>query len=251
LVPAGHHGSSRDLLYNLSHENEAKPLSNPYLTHELNNIQYDPVINQIKRSGLNNTINDKVKIFFVPSYLNGNDGIFDVPYYDLLTGLDLTLFPSYYEPWGYTPLESVAFKVPTITTTLAGFGLWVKTHYKEERPSIAVINRTDDNDSEVISKMEEHIIRHAGYNKAESKNVRENAYEISKIALWDNLISYYLTAYSNALEKVPSRYNESDFISDKQIKYTPDMPQSVRPNWVNIIVHRDVPVKLKGLEELA
>ena len=251
LVPAGHHGPSRDLIYNLSHPNEAKPLQNPYLTHELNNIQYDPVINQIKNSGLNNTNNDKVKIFFVPSYLNGNDGVFDVPYYDLLTGLDLTLFPSYYEPWGYTPLESVAFKVPTITTSLAGFGLWVKTHYKEDRPGIAVINRTDDNDKEVISRMEEHIVRHASYDKVERKSVKENAYEISKIALWDNLISYYLTAYSGALEKVPSRYNESDFISDTQIKYTPDMPQSLKPNWVNIIVHRDVPTRLKGLEELA
>ena len=52
-----------------------------------------------------------------------------MPYYDLLVGMDLTAFPSYYEPWGYTPLESLAFKVPTITTTLAGFGLWVKEHY--------------------------------------------------------------------------------------------------------------------------
>lgn len=251
LVPAGHHGPSKDLIYNLEHKDDAKPLSNPYLTHELNDEQYDPVMNTIRNNGLNNTNEDKVKIFFVPSYLNGNDGVFNVPYYDLLAGLDLTLFPSYYEPWGYTPLESVAFKVPTITTTLAGFGLWVETHYEKEHPGIAVINRTDDNDTEVIASIEEYIIRHANYENTETKQAKENAYEVSKIALWDNLISYYMQAYSGALEKVSLRYNESDFISDKQINYIPEMSQSVQPNWFNVIVHRNVPSRLSGLEELA
>ena len=74
---------------------------------------------------------------------NGDDGVFNMPYYDLLVGMDLTAFPSYYEPWGYTPLESLAFKVPTITTTLAGFGLWVKEHYNMNHPGIEVIHRED------------------------------------------------------------------------------------------------------------
>ena len=66
-------------------------------------------------------------------------------YYDLLIGLDLTLFPSYYEPWGYTPLESLAFRVPTLTTSLAGFGKWVRTHYGKEHPGITVVDRDDNN----------------------------------------------------------------------------------------------------------
>ena len=78
-------------------------------------------MNRIRAQKLRNSEEDKVKIFFVPSYLNGDDGVLNMPYYDLLVGMDLTAFPSYYEPWGYTPLESLAFKVPTITTTLAGF----------------------------------------------------------------------------------------------------------------------------------
>ena len=69
-------------------------------------------------------LNSKEKVIFVPTYLNKADGIFGKDYYELLVGMDMTVFPSYYEPWGYTPLESVAFSVPTITTTLAGFGLW-------------------------------------------------------------------------------------------------------------------------------
>ena len=89
-------------------------------------------------------------MIFAPSYLNGNDGIFNLAYYDLLIGFDLTVFPSYYEPWGYTPLESLMFSIPTITTSLSGFGLWVKEYFKEPGNGIAIINRTDDNESDVV-----------------------------------------------------------------------------------------------------
>lgn len=252
LVPAGHHGPSKALLRNLQSKDEILPLANPYLTHDLNDENYDPVLNAVRQNELYNTKNDKVKIFFVPSYLNGNDGIFDVPYYDLLAGLDLSLFPSYYEPWGYTPLESVAFKVPTITTTLAGFGLWVRTHCEGDRPGIAVIDRTDTNDAEVIDRIEAHVIRHAKNNAADYQVAKQNAYEISKVALWDNLITYYMQAYSIALDKVSLRYTESDFIIEEpQNNYIPQMSQHTSPNWFNVIVHRNVPQKLHALEELA
>lgn len=252
LVPAGHHGPSSHLLQNLKDKKNATPLASPYLSHELNDELYDPVLNTIKKNELFNTIDDKVKIFFIPSYLNGNDGIFNVPYYNLLAGLDLSLFPSYYEPWGYTPLESVAFKVPTITTTLAGFGLWVKTHHDEERPGISVINRTDTNDEGVIQKIKSHILRHAQNNKELAKKAKENAYEVSKIALWDNLISYYMQAYSIALTKVSERYTEEDYVPNEPLSnIIPQMPQSTTPNWFNVIMLRNIPEKLKALEELA
>ncbi len=104
-------------------------------------------------AGLLNGSSDKVKVIFVPSYLNGNDGIFNMPYYDLLIGLDLTVFASYYEPWGYTPLESLAFSVPTVTTTLAGFGLWINNTNADAACCIDVIERTDDNDEDVITNV--------------------------------------------------------------------------------------------------
>jgi len=253
LVPAGHHGPIEQLLTNLKDKKNAVPLNNPYLSHSLNDEHYDPVLKAIYSNELRNSNEDKIKIFFVPSYLNGNDGIFNVPYYDLLAGLDLSLFPSYYEPWGYTPLESVAFKVPTITTTLAGFGLWVKDHFeKEERPGISVINRTDNNDEEVVDKMAKHILRHAKYKLKEAESAKQNAYEVSKIALWDNLITYYMQAYDKALGEVSERYTESDFLPNEPLSnYIPQMPQSTIPNWFNVIVHRNVPSKLKALEKLS
>ena len=109
-------------------------------------MEYDPILNRIQAVGLNNSTLDKVSIIFVPSYLNGDDGVFNVPYYDLLIGLDLTVFPSYYEPWGYTPLESVAFSVPTVTTSVTGFGLWVQQTVPEMGHGACVIERNDTND---------------------------------------------------------------------------------------------------------
>ena len=121
MIPSGHNGPDKQLLSKLA--------GNPtgYVTrttHNLMNPEYDAVTCRLNALNFNNATGDKVKVYFVPSYLNGNDGVFNMSYYDLLVGLDLTIFPSYYEPWGYTPLESLAFSVPTLTTSLAGFGLW-------------------------------------------------------------------------------------------------------------------------------
>ncbi|MCK7534036.1 MAG: glycosyltransferase [Marinilabiliales bacterium] len=124
-----------------------------YLTHGLHYVGDDPVINQLARENITNNEKDKVKVIFVPSYLNGNDGIFNKTYYDLLIGFDLTVYPSYYEPWGYTPLESLMFHVPTVTTNLSGFGLWVNTHFEDPGNGCLVINRNDGNDGEVVRDM--------------------------------------------------------------------------------------------------
>ena len=104
-----------------------------------------------------------VQVIFVPSYLNGHDGIFDKDYYELLCGMDITVFPSYYEPWGYTPLESVAFGVPTVTTSLAGFGLWVAEHCKEHK-GVEVIDRNDDNDAQVTTRIASSIVKFSNMN---------------------------------------------------------------------------------------
>lgn len=85
----------------------------------------------------------KVSVVFVPYYLDGHDPLFGMTYYDLLIGMDVTVFPSYYEPWGYTPLESCAFHVPTITTSLAGFGAWAAQ--QKEQYGVNVIERNDSN----------------------------------------------------------------------------------------------------------
>ena len=124
-VPGWTDAPRADLMEAIEDGNCSTKLFDPIITHSIHNFESDNIYGKLNYLGLRNESYDKVKVIYVPSYLNGNDGIFNMSYYDLLIGFDLTIFPSYYEPWGYTPLEAVAFKVPCITTDLAGFGLRV------------------------------------------------------------------------------------------------------------------------------
>ncbi|MFC2443271.1 MAG: glycogen/starch synthase, partial [Capnocytophaga ochracea] len=145
LIPTAHDAPNQGLLNNLHNPQQTTENEQKHLTHILPDVYHDAIMTRIYEQQLFNRKEDKVKVIFCPSYLNGNDGVFNLSYYDLLIGLDGTAFPSYYEPWGYTPLESLAFKVPTITTTLAGFGKWVNDYYPEKQKAIEVVPRTDSN----------------------------------------------------------------------------------------------------------
>ena len=206
LIPAYHKGPRQDIVDSLYNKGSL-PDADKYLTHFLHYPANDPVLQRISVNNLTNLADTKVKIIFVPSYLNGDDGIFNMPYYDLLIGFDLTVFPSYYEPWGYTPLESLMFSIPTITTSLSGFGLWVKTYFENPGNGISVIERTDDNENEVIIKIRDLIKHFIKLDEKEIKEAREKAHEISRIAMWDSLVQHYYTAYAHALTHSLERRN--------------------------------------------
>lgn len=173
-------------------------------THEVNEPWNNEILNAIGTYGLYNHEDHKVKVIYVPCLLDGNDGIFNKSYYDLLPGLDLTVFASYYEPWGYTPLESVAFGVPTITTDKAGFGLWVMKESKKSDSisnGVAVINRTDFNFDEVASRIENEVVAFSTMKDADVAKASEKAKAFADKASWSNFISSYVEAYDKALAK--------------------------------------------------
>lgn len=184
------------------------PLSVPMITHWLHNMSHDRVLDMLKHLDMQNRKDDKVKLIFLPCYLDGNDGIFNMTYYDLVLGNDLCIYPSYYEPWGYTPLEAVAFKVPCITSDLAGFGLWANTVFGkngEISDGVKVIHRTDYNYSEVADKIKDTVTEFSNFSQADVKKARANAEKLSKKALWSNFIKYYYEAYDFALRRAESR----------------------------------------------
>ena len=131
LVPGWVKEPSGDVVTNLYFDGAVKTQPD-YLTHRLNNEGEDEVCRRIEQLQGEGKLK-KLRVIYVPSYLDGHDGVVDITYYDLLPALDLTMFPSYYEPWGYTPLESVAFGVPTITDDKAGFGQWVLDNFQTGR----------------------------------------------------------------------------------------------------------------------
>jgi phosphorylase/glycogen(starch) synthase len=247
MIPSGHNGPDKQLAAKLA-GNESTYVTRT--SHYLMNSEYDNVTRRLNELNFNNAIGDKVKVYFIPSYLNGNDGIFNLSYYDLLAGLDLTLFPSYYEPWGYTPLESLAFRVPTLTTSLAGFGLWVRDYYKKKHPGITVIDRNDSNYFEVVDAVVERVKEIASLHKDSRKRYMKNAKEVSEIALWENNIIYYKEAYSKALEKLIERQGNFPVTrNNKPMQY--NKFQVNQPNWNSVFVLRHLPESLKDLETLS
>lgn len=187
------------------------PLHVPMITHWLHNMTHDNVLDMMKYLDMNNSSEDNVKLVFLPCYLNGNDGIFNMKYYDLVLGNDLCIYPSYYEPWGYTPLEAIAFKVPCITSDLAGFGLWVNSelgHYGEIMDGVKVIHRTDYNYSEVADKIKDTVAEFSNLSVSDINKSRANAEKLSRKALWSNFIKYYYQAYDYALRKAGERASE-------------------------------------------
>lgn len=184
------------------------PLEIPELTHWLNNMTHDNVLGMLKYLDMHNRKEDNVKLIFLPCYLTGDDGIINMSYYDVVLGNDLCIYPSYYEPWGYTPLEAVAFKVPCITTDLAGFGLWVnslKGTYSELEDGVKVIHRTDYNYSEVADCIKDTVAMFSNLTPAQVRKVRQKAEEVSKKALWCEFIKYYEQAYDFALRRAAER----------------------------------------------
>ncbi len=183
------------------------PMQMPFCTHWLNHMKYDKILSYINLKGFTNGPGEKMKIIFVPCYLDGNDGIFNKSYYDLLIGMDATVYPSYYEPWGYTPLESIAFGIPTITTNLAGFGLWARKEGVGETidQGVHVIDRTDYNYFDVAKSIMQSILSLSKENKAGLKAIRDRCYNLAYRAEWEKFIRYYTYAFDIALQNARKR----------------------------------------------
>lgn len=178
-------------------------LSSPYMTHTVHNPGDDAILCRMRGLDPEGT----VTVIYTPCYLNGSDGIFNKPYYDLLIGMDATVFPSYYEPWGYTPLESVAFGVPTITTSLSGFGQWVCRTFTNdfENCGVVVVDRTDSNYEMVAESIATSLEFLCGCGAEEEKKIAEKARATASCAKWEQFAAFYETAFDIALSNAATR----------------------------------------------
>ncbi len=250
-IPAFQVGPRLEVFNRMAAPDFNKPLPDEYLTHILHEEENDAILRRIEQNGLHNRPEDRVKVVFVPAYLNGDDGIFNLTYYELLIGFDGSIFPSYYEPWGYTPLESIAFHIPTITTSLAGFGQWVKSLYPTLKDSVVVIPRGDDNDDFVISEIVKSVLTVSAKDEKEILRIRLKAYEVSRSALWKSMIAYYFEAYAVAL--IASRNREEQY-KDKQPQVQTVSMKGVieaKPEWKKILVQQELPQNLVSLLRLS
>lgn len=192
---------SGDVVTNLYFDGAVKTQPD-YLTHRLNNEGEDEVCRRIEQLQGEGKLK-KLRVIYVPSYLDGHDGVVDITYYDLLPALDLTMFPSYYEPWGYTPLESVAFGVPTITDDKAGFGQWVLDNFQNGlmKSGVYVVDRTDSNYAQAAALIRMAALEYITEDVSLRLKARNLAFLTAAKADWKFFILNYDKAFEIALSR--------------------------------------------------
>lgn len=212
-VPCWTAGPRLDLAERLSGKVQpGAPLPNSFITHDLHNFDEDRIVACIRACGLDNAPQRPVKIVLAPCYLEGSDGIFNLPYYNLLSANDLTVYPSYYEPWGYTPLESCAFGVPCLTTDLSGFGQWVNEvlgHSGALSDGVLVLHRSDDNYFDVCDATANAIYNYARASASERAACKRKARSLAARAQWKHFAKHYFEAFAFASARAAKRlYNQ-------------------------------------------
>lgn len=205
LVPGWVKEPSGSLLMNLDF-NGTDHSGADFLTHRLNNEDTDEVCVKIRQLERNDRLNN-IKVIYVPSYLDGHDGILDIPYYEILPALDMTIFPSYYEPWGYTPLESIAFGVPTITTDKSGFGQWILSNFQNgvNKCGVFVASREDTNYQETVDAITTEALNYMNAPQQTHIQARNAAFITAEHTDWKLFIKNYDDAFSIALRRASGR----------------------------------------------
>lgn len=249
-VPGNIAGPSKELTHRLDNKVEINGHTELPCTHYIHDNQYDMVLNALRENGLQNNEGDRVKVMFVPAYLNGNDGIFNIKYNDFLYAFDLSVFPSYYEPWGYTPLESIAHGIPTITMDVSGFGRYILSE-KIDNEAVTVIHREEENNNAVIDEMADVVLRMTAHTDKEKEEISEKAVMIASKLIWKELVGNYLNAYNSAIKKSEGK----DYIKQSR-KYSEvlrnfDYKKQDMPTWKKILVEPVYSKDMKKLQELS
>ena len=172
------------------------PISTHFLTDD-----NDIIMRTLLESGLDNSEDDMVKVVYYPIYLSGADGLLDQNYQQVMISSHLGVFPSSYEPWGYTPLECCANGVANITTDLAGFGRYVKDKTGKDHPGVFVIDRFGKEDTEVIKNMADVMYSFTKLSKKDRVENKISARKIAELADWSNLIENYFKAFELAVQR--------------------------------------------------
>ncbi len=171
----------------------------PLSTHNLSN-EGDRIVNSLRDCGLKNSEEDKVKVIYYPIYLTGHDGLSNLNYQEALEACHLGVFPSFYEPWGYTPLEAAALGVASVTTDLAGFGRYRQT--LEEKPGkegVYILKRHNKDDQEVVDDLANFMHNFSKLNKKNRVDNKIKAREIASRADWKDFVENYIKAHNKAI----------------------------------------------------
>jgi glycosyltransferase involved in cell wall biosynthesis len=169
----------------------------PIATHDMD-WSADQIIASCRGKGLLNKRDNKVKVIVYPGYLDGADGLLNLQYYDATVGAHLGIFPSSYEPWGYTPLESAMLGVPSITTDLTGFGRYVSK--TEIASGVTVLSAFKRQHEEVVAQLAEQLISFSTMERTERVTRGFAAKNFAEHCDWKIFIKHYVTAHNMAVK---------------------------------------------------
>jgi len=176
-----------------------KEAGNPPIT-PFDMASENSITSALVKNGLLNRKSDRVKVIYYPVYLSVKDGLLGIDYYNAMAACDVGIFPSYYESWGYTPLETAALGMQAVTTDLSGYGRFIKSYLQNGETSISVIHRDKKPDSSAVRELEEILLRIYGMSPEERLKDCRRAKELSMLADWSRLFENYVRAYEMALK---------------------------------------------------
>ncbi|KAL5512370.1 GSY1 [Sanghuangporus baumii] len=190
----------------------------PITTHNMADDAHDPILNQIRRVQLFNARHDRVKIIFHPDFLNANNPILGLDYEEFVRGCHLGVFPSYYEPWGYTPAECTVMGVPSITTNLSGFGSFMQDLIEEPADEgIYIVDRRMQSIEDSVNQLTDFMQSFCNKTRRQRINQRNRVERLSPLLDWKNLGIEYSKARQLALRRA---YPDSFTDDEEEYEYT-------------------------------
>jgi glycogen(starch) synthase len=175
------------------------------VTHDLNDDGGDPVLRHLRHRNLLNAADDRVKVVFHADFVTATSPLIPLDYEQFVRGCHLGVFPSYYEPWGYTPMECCALGVPAVTTDLSGFGAYVRRHVPEAHShGMSVLSRRGRSFEQCTEDLVEHMLQFCRMNRRQRIDLRNRTERLSELFDWNTLARHYIDAHELAMQRVPA-----------------------------------------------
>jgi glycogen phosphorylase/synthase len=223
-------------------------------SHQVYDKANDPILNACARLGLHNRADSAVNVVFVPAMLDGFDGFLNMQYFEVLSGCHLGVFPSWYEPWGYTPHESAAYGVPTVTSDLSGYGIWAREQEERQgdKEGVTVLPRMNKTREEIVDALSTTLLHYATCSDADLDKQRLAVRALSDHTSWNDFFCHYKTAYTQALRRAQERSQALyDARKQESLNKVITARSSAMPYLRTVTVVATLPVALARLRDIA
>ncbi|MGA0058691.1 MAG: alpha-glucan family phosphorylase [Planctomycetota bacterium] len=251
LVPAGNSGLRSEVRERLT---VGAPSDQPVgiATHHLFDEEHDPVRRRCAELGLDNAPTARVHVVHVPVYLAPGDGFLDASYEAVLAAMDLGVFPSFYEPWGYTPQEALALGVPTITSDYAGFGRFAESEALGREDGVTVLHRLGRHYDDAVRSLHDELGEFFATSRDAVLALRDRARAAARRTDWSDLFRHYESAYAAAAAAIENRMSQGAAQTRKPRRQVVTNPVSARrPHLQYFDVSAVLPEPLRPLERIA